>query len=129
MDLFKNKNEYKTKKLFITRALEYYIKNNDVDDLIKHSSLKTIKESYKKYFQEKMSLDEEYSSENEELLEVDNDKIIYNNNNILDLYDEKSIGSSSKEENNKNNIINVDETNSDGDGNINKKNEIKKMLF
>ena len=129
MDLFKNNNKYKTKKLFITRALEYYIKNNDVDDLIKHSSLKTIKESYKKYFQEKMSLDEEYSSENEELLEVDNDKIIYNNNNILDLYDEKSIGSSSKEENNKNNIINVDETNSDGDGNINKKNEIKKMLF
>ena len=103
----------------ITRALAYYIKNNDVDDLIKHSSLKTIKESYKKYLQEKMSLDEEYSSKNEELLDDDYDEILYYNNKILDSYDGKSIGSSSKEENNKNNIINVDETNSDG--NINKK--------
>ena len=117
LDLYKNKNEYKPRKLSITRALAYYTNNNEVNDLIKYSSLKTIKDSYKKYIKEKMSLNEEYSSEKDELLDVDNEDILYCNNNILDSFEGKSIDSSSNDENNINNFINDDENNNDGDNN------------
>mgnify|MGYP002624394402 CR=1 FL=1 len=111
IDIYDKHPVYQEKKLCITRALEHYVKRNEIINLITHNDFELLKESYKKYLNKnKLSSDDKYISSEEE------EKSILKN--IID--SEESVSSDSEELDNNphtnNSKYNHDRDDGDGDG-------------
>ena len=101
LDLYKEHREYKNRYISITRALAFQCKNNNIIDLITKDDIISYMREYKNYLNEQSEYENllknensDYSSEDENLMDVKNESI-YNN----DIIDTNSIKDSSDSEN------------------------------
>ena len=86
LDLYKNKEKYKAKKLSITRALAYYCKTKEIEDLIEYEDITNIMIIYSKYLKDIKNLKQNNNNDISDSLADDfnqlldiNDDSIYNN--------------------------------------------------
>ena len=130
LDLYKNKNAYKSRYLSITGVLAFHYSKNPTIDLIENKDIKSIMENYKKYVRNNKKLknllnkeDSDYSSSNEDLLDINKDDI-YNNDIIDSYYNDESKTSSMGSKD----FIDNNDSSSDHSNNSEKRIKVKRDL-
>ena len=117
--LYNNKNVYKEKKLITSRALEYYIKRNNIITLITVKDLKIIKNSYKDYLKSNKFPygDNNFESDDDENYEKKMPDFIMNSESISSEEEDEKDESNSNLNNNNDNDNNDNEDNEDNNNN------------